>query len=249
MDLRQDISVTNYMETFYFCHVGADRLCEQMVKEHTLFYLLSGEMDVFTPNGETVRLKAGDTVLLRRNHKVNKEKRPAGGKPFNGIFLHLKSDFLKQVKKDYKLAAPMRPGKFVEGKNVFALPKHNFLQALFKSLVDYFHADEYPSAPIMESKLREAVFVILQLQPQLASVLFDFAAPYKIDLPQFMEENFRSDLTVEEFAHYTGRSLSAFKKEFAQSFDLTPQRWLVKRRLQEAYRLIHDEARSRTIYI
>ncbi len=250
MDINQDISVTNYMETFYFCHVGTDKLCEHMVKEHTLFHLLSGEMDVLNPNGDTVRLRAGDTVLLRRNHKVSKEKRPAGGKPFNGLFLHLKADFLKQVKKDYKLAAPIAPGKYVENKNVFALPQHHFLQALFGSLVDYFQADEYPSAPIMESKLREAVFVLLQLRPQLASVLFDFAAPYKIDLPQFMEENYRSELTVEEFAHYTGRSLTAFKKEFARHFDLTPQRWLVKRRLQEAYRLIHDEGeKSNDIYL
>ncbi len=96
----------------------------------------------------------------------------------------------------------------------------------------------------MEGKLREAVFVLLQLQPQLASVLFDFAAPYKIDLTQFMEENYSSDLSVEEFAHYTGRSLTSFKKDFAQAFSLTPQRWLVKRRLQEAYRLINDEGRK-----
>ncbi len=250
MEFKQDISVTSYMDTFYFCHVGTDKLCEQMVKEHTLFYLLSGEMDVFTPSGETIRLRAGDTVLLRRNHRVNKEKRPAGGKPFNGIFLHLTTDFLKQVKHDYKLAVPMEPSKSVQGKNVFALPQHNFLQALFKSLVDYFHADEYPSRPIMESKLREAVFVLLQLRPQLASVLFDFAAPYKIDLPQFMEENYRSDLSIEDFAHYTGRSLSTFKKDFAQHFDLTPQRWLIKRRLQEAYRLLHDEGeKSNDIYL
>ncbi len=250
MDFNQDISVSNYMEVFYLCHVGSDRLCEQMVKEHTLFYLISGEMDVYNPNGETVHLKKGDTVFLRRNHKVNKEKRPAGGEPFNGIFLHLKTDFLKQIKKDYKLAAPMQPSKHVAGKNVFSLPNHGFLQALFKSLVDYFNAGEYPSQPIMESKLREAVFVLLQLQPQLASVLFDFTGPYKIDLRQFMEENYTSELTIEQFAHFTGRSLSAFKKDFAQAFDLTPQRWLIKRRLQEAYRLMHDEGcKANDIYL
>ena len=250
MDFNNDISVSNYMEVFYFCHVGTDRLCEQMVKEHTLFYLISGEMDVFTPNGETVHLKKGDTVLLRRNHKVNKEKRPSGGAPFNGIFLHLKTDFLKQIKKDYKLTSPMQPSKYVANRNVFYLPKHNFLQALFKSLIEYFNASEYPSAPILESKLREAVFVLLQLKPQLSSVLLDFQNPYKINIKQFMEENYTSELTIEEFAHYTGRSLSAFKKDFAGFFDLTPQRWLIKRRLQEAYRLIHEEGlKSNEIYM
>ncbi len=49
-----------------------------------------------------------------------------------------------------------------------------------------------------------------------------------------MNKNYKCDLTVEEFAHYTGRSLSTFKKDFAQIFNLTPSRWIVKRRLEEA---------------
>ena len=49
-----------------------------------------------------------------------------------------------------------------------------------------------------------------------------------------MNKNYKCDLTIEEFAHYTGRSLSAFKKDFARTFDLTPSLWIVKRRLEEA---------------
>ena len=36
------------MEIFFLCHVGKDKLCENMVTEHTLVYLVSGEMDVFS---------------------------------------------------------------------------------------------------------------------------------------------------------------------------------------------------------
>ena len=49
-----------------------------------------------------------------------------------------------------------------------------------------------------------------------------------------MNKNYKCDLTVEEFAHYTGRSLSTFKKDFAEVFHNTPSRWIVKRRLEEA---------------
>jgi uncharacterized cupin superfamily protein len=58
-DLAQDTSVKNYMDTFFFCHVGKDKLCENMVTEHTLVYLVSGEMDVFQPNGKTLHYKKG----------------------------------------------------------------------------------------------------------------------------------------------------------------------------------------------
>ncbi|MGI6232699.1 MAG: helix-turn-helix domain-containing protein [Prevotella sp.] len=243
-EMNQDISVSSYKDTFFFCHVGSDRLCEKMVTEHTLFYLVSGEMDVFTPDGKTVHLKKGDTCLLRRNHKVDKEKRCVRGEAFNGLFLHLKMDFLKRVKKEQHIVVPAKTSKIIRNQNVFSLPRHPFLQGLFKSLIDYFNADVYPSKDILESKLREAVFIILQLRPQLASVLFDFAAPYKIDVSEFMEENFLSDLTVEQFAHYTGRSLTSFKHDFNEAFHITPQRWLTKRRLQEARRMMEETGRS-----
>lgn len=86
----------------------------------------------------------------------------------------------------------------------------------------------------MESKLKEAVFALLQLKPDLGQILFDFAEPWKINLEDFMNKSYMCNLSIEEFAHYTGRSLSSFKKDFAQIFHLTPSRWIVKRRLEEA---------------
>ena len=46
-----------------------------------------------------------------------------------------------------------------------------------------------------------------------------------------MEENFTEDMTMEEFASYTGRSLSTFKRDFARICDVTPQKWLNEKRL------------------
>lgn len=248
MELKDDISVSSYMDTFFLCHVGRDKLCEKMVQEHTLFHLISGEMDVQTPEG-VVRLKKGDTCFLRRNHRVDKEKRPAGGEAFNGIFLHLNVEFLKQLKDESRIAVPSEMGRRTARKNVFMLPRHPFMEGFFHSLVSYFSADQYPSKELLNSKLREAVFVLLQLSPTLIPVLFDFAAPYKIDLHDFMEENFRSDLTVEQFAHFAGRSLTSFKHDFNDIFHLTPQRWLSRRRLQEARRLMEEGAKANDIYL
>ena len=56
-----------------------------------------------------------------------------------------------------------------------------------------------------------------------------------------MNDNNANDLDLKGFAHDTGRSLSAFKKEFEDTFHVSPGRWIVKRRLEEAKRLIEDE--------
>src|SRR5690606_35883489 len=51
----------------------------------------------------------------------------------------------------------------------------------------------------------------------------------------YMEKNFMFNLPLEKFAYLTGRSLTTFKRDFSKSFNLTPQRWLTKRRLELAH--------------
>ncbi len=64
------------------------------------------------------------------------------------------------------------------------------------------------------------------------------------DLGQFPEENFHSNLGLDEFARLCGRSLSAFKRDFEELYNTTPGRWLLNRRLQHARLLIGSSSLS-----
>ena len=70
--------------------------------------------------------------------------------------------------------------------------------------------------------------------------LFDFNESWKIDLLPFMEANYTQDMTLDEFATYTGRSLATFKRDFAKVSDLSPEKWLIKKRLDKAYELLSN---------
>lgn len=228
------IVVYDYMDTFFCCMVEKDKWCEEMVSEHMLVYLCSGELDLIAPD-KKYHLKKGDSFFVKRNHLVRKIKQPSkNGEPFKGLFLQLKMPFLKKMLNVHRITVPLVSNPITAKSTYVMLNKHPFLNGLFTSLEQYFDAQQYPSKELMEAKLQEAVFTLLQLRPDLGQVLFDFAEPWKINLEEFMNKNYKCDLTVEEFAHYTGRSLSTFKKDFAQIFNLTPSRWIVKRRLEEA---------------
>ncbi len=62
--------------------------------------------------------------------------------------------------------------------------------------------------------------------------------PGKINLKQFMQRNFTFNVSPARFAFLTGRRLSAFRRDFHAIFNETPSRWLVQKRLQEAYFLL-----------
>ena len=227
------VTVYNYMDTFC-CKVEKDKWCEEMVSEHMLVYLCSGELDLIAPD-KKYHLKKGDSFFIKRNHLVRKIKQPSkNGEPFKGLFLQLKMPFLKRMLHEHNLTVPLVSNPATAKSTYVMLEKHPFLNGLFYSLEQYFDAQQYPSKELMEVKLQEAVFTLLQLRPDLGQVLFDFAEPWKINLEDFMNKNYKCDLSVEDFAHYTGRSLSTFKKDFAEIFHNTPSRWIVKRRLEEA---------------
>ena len=47
-----------------------------------------------------------------------------------------------------------------------------------------------------------------------------------------------NDISMEEMANYTGRSLSTFKRDFRKCSTLSPREWLIQRRLEAARELI-----------
>lgn len=201
-------------------------------------------MELIAPD-KKYHLKKGDAFFVKRNHLVRKIKQPSkNGEPFKGLFLQLKMPFLKKLLNEHRITVPLVSNPVTTKSTYVMLSKHPFLNGLFTSLEQYFDARQYPSKELMETKLQEAVFTLLQLRPELGQVLFDFTEPWKINLEEFMNKNYKCDLTLDEFAHYTGRSLSTFKKDFAAIFHNTPSRWIVKRRLEEAKNLMEKLGRK-----
>ena len=101
--------------------------------------------------------------------------------------------------------------------------------------------NQQPDSPLYKMKQEEAVLLLLKTYPDLVNVLFDFSDPGKIDIEAFMQQNYHFNVDINRFAYLTGRSLSAFKRDFERVFSLSPGRWLLQRRLKEAYHLLKEK--------
>lgn len=78
----------------------------------------------------------------------------------------------------------------------------------------------------MELKLQEGLMALLSIDERFVPTMFDFNEPWKTDIIGFMEENYMYDLSIEEIAHYTGRSLATFKRDFRKSATQLPRNGL-----------------------
>lgn len=91
------------VENFFCCTTIFDRICEGVVDEHMLGFVLSGELTLQTKE-KKVNIRNGEAVFIRRNHLVTKLKQPAkNGQPFKGLFLRINVPFLKSISKQIVL--------------------------------------------------------------------------------------------------------------------------------------------------
>ena len=209
----------------------------QQLKEHTLLYIRSGRAEVVW-DGRRTPLAAGDCVFLRKDHRLTLDAwAPEGGEPFQSVALFFCRKFLHAYY--HNLRPEELPRDAHRGREpVLKIPAGPELESLFLSLTPYLDsADSLPEEMAWLKRL-EGARLVLAADRHVYASLFDFAQPWKIDLLGFMEENYLYDLSVPELARYTGRSLSAFKRDFKKVSELTPEKWVLHRRLEEAHRLL-----------
>ncbi len=234
-------SVYNYRDIIYSCFLPAESLSEYRLLHHALIYVYSGEIRL-EYGGRVQHIRAGEYVFLKRDHRLQIHKHTLGSDPYKAISIRFDRSFLREYFRTLDEAAfPQRAKRFREA--VVKMPESPYIESLFASLFPFTNSDTKPDDDFVRMKMHEAMRCLLQADERFYPTLFDFNEPWKIDLLSFMEQNCTQDMSLSEFAAYTGRSLATFKRDFACISDLPPQKWLIRQRLEAARRMICDEGR------
>lgn len=236
-----------YAGIFLTCFLDYQDKCFHAMPEHSLVYLYSGEQVIEDRNKKTV-IEAGECAFIRRDHRIVMHKFSKDGKPYKSITLSFNRDALHEIYR--KLSkAEMPENAPVSDEKVFILNSGANITSLFQSLTPYFDENVKPADNVVYLKLLEAIYAVLNQSDAFYPILFDFADPWKIDILQFMNNNYMDDLSIEQFAAFTGRSLSAFKRDFKKISNLPPQKWLIKKRLEAAYQLLKEGKKVQDAYV
>lgn len=232
--------IFNYQNVFFsFFYDDADA-CVHRSREYAMNYVLSGEM-VLDDGSCQVHVEKGECVFIPRDHRVTMYKKACRGEQYCGIYLCFTRPFLREMYGKYVLHKGVLGNveKFSPG--VMKLPPSAEIESLFASMTPYFNPEVKPQDDVMRLKLEEGLLALLHTDKRFMTVLFDFSMPWKMDILDFMNRNYMYEFTLEELAHYTGRSLATFKRDFKKVSNLTPEKWLIRKRLEVAYRLIKEE--------
>lgn len=228
----------------YSCYYSRSREGEHFIPEHVFSYQISGEM-IVTDNQNTFHSKPGDFRFSRRNHLAKFTKIPPAGGEFKTISLFLDQEILREISKEHNLKAD----KKADTDAMFSLAPNPLYQSFMESLISYLEVEEENNETLFNLKIKEAIHLLIKINPELKDILFDFNEPGKIDLEAFMNKNFHFNVQMQRFAYLTGRSLATFKRDFQKVFQQAPGKWLLNKRLQEAYYLISQGNPPSEVYL
>jgi AraC-like DNA-binding protein len=110
----------------------------------------------------------------------------------------------------------------------------------FKTMLTYFASIEKPSEALLKLKLKELILSILESSnnPELKEYFLRLHENQEPLLSEIMENNFRYNLTLENYAEMCHKSLSSFKRDFYNQYHTAPGKWLLNKRLEYSAALL-----------
>ena len=212
---------------------------------NSLYYVESGSAILWSDHDE-VKIKNGEIAIIKQHSKLDIQKfKDRSGKDFKSIIFYLFPDFVTEFAKKAKQA--QAPGYSITA-DIIHLGRQQPLKDFSESLLPLFELRQ-----LKHSDIKEKTFSVLDYLSQHKGKLLQFLAanskPIKMDLYEFMIHVELNNYSVSELAALTGRSLSAFKRDFYNVFETTPHQWLLQRKVDYAEQLlIRKKMKASDIY-
>jgi AraC-like DNA-binding protein len=201
-----------------------------ILDEHALVHIYAGTCEV-VHGDRSVVFGPGSTVIFPRNQLGRLVKMPdSNGEPFRSVSVLFPNEVLRR----FYEKRPLNPAESKRTEYV-DVHFHPMIDGFFQSLIPYFDLTDELPGELAAIKIEECLVLLDRFDPRVRLILAALNEPGKVDLAEFMERNFMFNLPLEKFSYLTGRSLTTFKKDFRQTFSLTPGRWLLRKRLEWAH--------------
>jgi AraC-like DNA-binding protein len=213
---------------------------------NSLYYVESGSAELYC-EGNRVNVEKGEICLIKQHSKLDiKKNKDKDGKDFKSIIFYLFPDFVADF---VKQAKEKKSQSDLQNADIIHLGKHVLLKDFCESLLPLFENKQLSNADIKQ-KTFVALNHLSQHNKELLSFLFANSKPIKIDLYEFMIHIGLYNYSVTELAQLTGRSLSAFKRDFQTIFETTPHQWLLSHKIDYAEQLLKDKKmKASDIYV
>jgi AraC-like DNA-binding protein len=204
---------------------------------NSLYYVEAGSAVLHSGTNE-IKIKKGEIAIIKQHSKLDIRKfKDKDGSDFKSIIFYLFPDYVAEFAKKVRHANDSHNSI---SKDIIHLGRQTSLKDFSESLLPLLELQQVNRAAI-----KEKTFSVLDYLSRHSKTLIQFLSanskPIKIDLYEFMIKIEVNNYSVSELAELTGRSLSAFKRDFYDVFETTPHQWLLNKKIDYAEHLLKDK--------
>lgn len=233
MDEHFDIEKSQ--DEFYFSCYYKFKQRELYEKYYKVIQIISGTA-ILSNSTKEITVRSSEFVFVNQGGFSRIRMYPDKKRPFKLLCLNFTDNFLERYLQDH-----IRPLGTKNRIDAFEEIKTNvMIESLFSSLDIYAANNRCMDKITIDFKLRECIHVLSQNNPQLLNEMLCRQIGTRVGLEEFMNSNYMYNAPLVRFAELSGRSLSSFRREFGQLYGTTPNRWLIKKRLEVAYQKLTE---------
>lgn len=229
----RQFNVDELLFTAYDCPIEVSPL-DYFVEKNYFCYIIKGGLRWKTLKDE-YSFHIGDAVFLKKGaHRVYKV---LNGE-FCALLIFMPDQFIESVIKNdvrYNGASPQKTAT----DSVIPLEDQTLLD-YFNTILNYFSQSSAPSKSLLNIKFKELIVNIVtgHRNPNLKAYFNEVSHSHKTSIKTIMDHIFAFNLKVEDYAKLSGRSLNTFKRDFANTYQTSPGKWLKNKRLAYAKYLL-----------
>jgi AraC-like DNA-binding protein len=107
------------------------------------------------------------------------------------------------------------------------------------SLISVYKGQKYNRSHV-EVKIIEFLLLLSSCSENKEFISTLIGPVKKRGIRKFMETHYLENLKIEDYAALTGRSISTFNREFKKFYAVTPNKWLIEKRLEKSRELLRN---------
>jgi AraC family transcriptional regulator, exoenzyme S synthesis regulatory protein ExsA len=205
---------------------------EVFFEEHAVIFVLEGEKK-FVSATQTIHVRKGNIVFIRRGYYVMQETIDTN---YRSLVFFFNEKLLKEFVGQHLELFENTSLRNEENSTLLVFEITESLDKFTESIFPYFTLETQYLNHFLRLKLQELLLHILEIDAsgQFKSILFSLYKGEKVDLEYLMQSYYLKLLSLDELSRLSGRSLSAFKRDFQEKFDTSPALWIKNKRLEYA---------------
>jgi AraC-like DNA-binding protein len=203
-------------------------------------YVISGRR-IFHKDGERWDMHEGVCAFVKQGTHVAER---IADDPWCVMVFFIPDNFLKQLVEENRRKLPMLPLSAKAREHVLELDVSEISRSFFQSMLPYFGQNPPPPENLIELKFKELVLSLMTNtnNEHLLAYLNALADDHRHSIEEVMQNNYRFNLSLTDYANLANKSIPTFKRDFKKLFNESPARWVMKRRLELATDLLKNSS-------